>query len=115
MLPRESRLNSPRDFTRVTRAGNRGAARTVVVHVVSSDDGEPSRVGFVVSKRVGNSVVRHRVVRRLRAVTAARLSGLPGGTSIVVRALPAAADATSGELAADVSTALRRSEGRKRR
>ncbi len=68
----------------------------------------PPRVGFVVSRAVGNSVVRHRVVRRLRALVAERLPGLPEGTDLVVRAQPPAATAASPELAAALDRALDR-------
>jgi ribonuclease P protein component len=65
-------------------------------------------VGFVVSKAVGNSVVRHRVARRLRHLMRDRLGTLPAGCSLVVRALPAAAASTSAELGTDLDGALRR-------
>jgi ribonuclease P protein component len=65
-------------------------------------------VGFVVSKAVGNSVVRHRVVRRLRALVAAQLDLLPTGADLVVRAQPAAATATSAQLGEDLDRVLRR-------
>lgn len=68
----------------------------------------PPRVGFVVSKAVGNSVVRHRVTRRLRALMAPRLAGLPDGADVVVRAQPAAATARFDEIAADLDRALER-------
>jgi ribonuclease P protein component len=114
MLPTAARLHTPEQFQRVTRSGRRGAAATLVVHVDdAADDG--TRAGFVVSKKIGNSVVRHRVVRRLRAVVRQRLTDLPAGTDLVIRALPAAADATSAALNADFGLALRRAEGRKRR
>lgn len=58
----------------------------------------PPRVGFVVSKAVGNAVVRNRTKRRLRASVATRLSGIPSGLDVVVRANPAAARATYAEL-----------------
>ncbi|GAA1030293.1 hypothetical protein GCM10009565_65280 [Amycolatopsis albidoflavus] len=67
-----------------------------------------ARAGFVVSKAVGNSVVRHRVTRRLRHLVSARLGTLPAGTSLVVRALPPAASASSAELGSDLDAALRR-------
>ena len=67
-----------------------------------------TRVGFVVSKAVGNSVVRHRVSRRLRHPRAERLGQLPTGTAVVVRALAPAATATSAELGRDLDAALRR-------
>jgi ribonuclease P protein component len=58
----------------------------------------PPRVGFVVSKAVGNAVVRNRTKRRLRASVATRLTGIPAGLDLVVRANPAAAAATWDEL-----------------
>ena len=61
-------------------------------------------MGFVVSKAVGGSVVRHRVTRRMRAAVAPRLASLPNGSMLVLRALPAAA--TRAELAGDVAAAV---------
>lgn len=67
-----------------------------------------TRVGFVVSKAVGGSVVRHRVSRRLRHLVRDRLPELPAGMLLVVRALPPAAEATSQDLGADLDSALRK-------
>ncbi|MGB3184534.1 MAG: ribonuclease P protein component [Ornithinimicrobium sp.] len=126
MLPQRHRLRTSGDFTAVLSRGARGVRRAgtprLVVHcsgvphvsqnATESDDpvpvSVPPRVGFIVSKAVGNSVVRHRVTRRLRAVMAARLAFLPPGTDVVIRALPRAAVASSVVLAADVDRALRR-------
>ena len=68
------------------------------------------------SKAVGGSVVRHAVTRRLRHLTGPRLADLPAGASVVVRALPASAMASSAELAVDLdgalASALRKAEKR---
>jgi ribonuclease P protein component len=69
--------------------------------------GPSPRVGFVVSKAVGNSVVRHRVARKLRHVLRERLDQVPPGSRLVVRALPKSATANSARLAADIDRALR--------
>lgn len=37
---------------------------------------------------MGNSVIRHRVVRRLRHRVVANLASFPAGSDVVVRALP---------------------------
>ena len=66
------------------------------------------RAGFVVGKAVGNSVVRHRVTRRLRAVVAAELDRLPASSDLVVRARPEAADAESAVLRRDLAAGLDR-------
>jgi ribonuclease P protein component len=67
-----------------------------------------ARVGFVVSKAVGNSVVRHRVSRRLRHLVADRIGTLPAHCALVIRALPPSAGASSSELGVDLDGALRR-------
>lgn len=64
-------------------------------------------MGFVVSRKVGNSVLRHRVTRRLRHMV--RDLDRPDGIDVVVRALPAAAqegDALGVDLSAAWSRAL---------
>jgi ribonuclease P protein component len=68
----------------------------------------PPTVGFVVGKAVGGSVVRNRVKRRLRHLTAARLDRLAGGSALVVRALPPAAAASYADLGADLDKCLDR-------
>jgi ribonuclease P protein component len=66
------------------------------------------RAGFVVGKAVGNSVVRHRVTRRLRAVVLTELHRLPPTADLVVRARPEAAEATSERLRRDLAAGLDR-------
>jgi ribonuclease P protein component len=68
----------------------------------------PARIGFVVGRGVGGSVVRSQVTRRLRHVTRARLDQVPDGSLMVVRALGPSASATSAELGAELDAALRR-------
>ena len=68
----------------------------------------PPTVGFVVSRAVGNAVTRNVVKRRLRQLSWERLAGLPEGTEIVVRALPASATASYADLGADLDRALAR-------
>jgi ribonuclease P protein component len=77
------------------------------VHLHRADGATAPRAGFVVSKAVGGSVVRHRVARRLRHLVGARLSLLPSDALLVVRALPPAAMSTSAELGEDLDAGLR--------
>ncbi|MBA2308096.1 MAG: ribonuclease P protein component [Pseudonocardiales bacterium] len=107
MLPATARLTRRVDFAAVVRRGRRSGRHLLVVHVLSTSDG-PARAGFVVSKAVGGSVIRHRVLRRLRHVLRPRLDQLAAGTHVVVRALPPSADASSAELAVELDTALHR-------
>ena len=107
------RLSGSARFALVMRSGRRAGSSTVVVHLArpdgepaSPDAGAPARVGFVVSRAVGNAVTRNRVKRRLRALT--RVAELPTGSLVVVRALPPAATASYAELRRDLARCLSR-------
>ena len=79
-----------------------------MVHWHADAGPHPARVGFVVSKAVGNAVARNRVKRRLRHLTREHLEGLPGRGVLVVRALPASAAASYAELEQDLVRGLSR-------
>jgi ribonuclease P protein component len=60
------RLKRRTDFRAAAQAGARAPAKAFVLQAVKREEGGPIRVGFTVSKQVGNAVVRNRVRRRLR-------------------------------------------------
>jgi ribonuclease P protein component len=108
VLAAAQRLRRSADFAAAIRGGRRAGRGTLVVHLLVDEPAFAStaRAGFVVSKAVGNSVVRNRVQRRLRHLIRPLLSELPAGATVVVRALPPAAEATSAVLATDLEGAL---------
>jgi ribonuclease P protein component len=111
VLSSAHRLSDGASFREAVRTGRRCGARTVVVHLAtkqSSEADRPPRVGFVVSKAVGDAVTRNRVKRRLRHQAREHVTSLPGSAVLVVRALPAAATASSAELGADLARCLQR-------
>ena len=111
VLPRSRRLRRSRDFTATFRRGARAGTPSVVVHVAVSDRNPPeeTRVGFVVSKAIGNAVARNRVKRRLRHL----VTGLPSPftADVVVRALPLSFSEPE-RLAGDLESAWRRAFAR---
>ena len=115
MLPAAHRMRTSADFSTVlrTRGSGRAGSRLLVVHVRTpgtADDADTAdcRVGFVVSKAVGNSVVRNRTQRKLRHLMRDRLGVFPPGSLVVVRAQPAAASATGAELGAELDRLIPR-------
>lgn len=108
MLPRPNRLTGADAFRAAIKSGRRAGSATLAVHFARSDRPGPARVGFVVSRAVGNAVDRNLVKRRLRHLTRGHLAVLPGSTVLVVRANPAAAGAPAAELAADLDRCLER-------
>ncbi|KAA1415394.1 ribonuclease P protein component [Nocardioides humilatus] len=113
MLPADQRMAHPTAFRHAVKAGRRSGSRTLVTHVAvaATPTGAPAQVGFVVSKAVGNAVVRNRVKRRLRHLARARVSRLEPDALVVVRAQPAAGAASFEELASDLDRCLDRSLG----
>lgn len=98
-------MRSASEFRRTIRGGVRAGRSTLVVSAHRPDPAPMGvRVGFVVSKAVGNAVTRNRVKRRLRHLARPLVDRTPAGTLVVVRALPPAATAT-GQLADDLGSA----------
>ena len=60
-------LKKNRDFQQVYKRGTSKANRYLVMYVLENHDRHmENRLGISVSKKVGNSVVRHRVTRLIR-------------------------------------------------
>ncbi|WP_376092363.1 ribonuclease P protein component [Roseomonas sp. CCTCC AB2023176] len=64
------RIKQRRDFLRAARTGKRAARPGLILQAqpvpAAGPDAAPLRVGFTVTKKVGNAVVRNRTKRRLR-------------------------------------------------
>ena len=58
-------LKKNRDFQNVYRRGRSYANRYLIMYVLPNDT-ERNRFGISVSKKVGNSVIRHHLTRQLR-------------------------------------------------
>ena len=107
MLPTAARMRRRQEFTLAMRRGRRSGRPLLSAHLVIREGRpEPARVGFVVSRAVGNAVVRNRVRRRLRHLMRERIGWLPEGSLLVIRANAAAADARQRDLAADLDLVL---------
>lgn len=65
------RLKRRAEFLRVASKGRKAPMPGVVLQALKRDDDAPARIGFTVTKKVGNAVVRNRTRRRLKE--AARL------------------------------------------
>jgi len=129
MLAAAQRLRRRAEFSTAVRTGRSAGRGAVVVHLTlpssqqpaqshphdldeptsapgAANATPPARVGFVVSKAVGGAVVRNQVKRRLRHLARERLDALPAGTTLVVRALPRAADRSYQRLGVDLDNAI---------
>ena len=110
MLAKANRIRSGADYRLTVRKGARVHAPNTITYVraASVPGGElgPARFGFIVSKAVGGAVVRNTVRRRLKAVCRELLPEVAPGREIVVRALPASAQASWITLQSEIRRAV---------
>jgi ribonuclease P protein component len=102
------RLKRRTDF-RATATGARAPASTFVLQARARGDEGACRVGFTVSKQVGNAVERNRVRRRLReTVRLAGAAALRAGHDYVLVGRRAALAAPFRDLTRELGAALHR-------
>ncbi|WP_083508875.1 ribonuclease P protein component [Arthrobacter alpinus] len=106
MLATKNRMRTSANFSHTVRSGVRNGRRNVVLYMVSTSPDEPSQIGFIVAKTVGNAVTRNLVKRRLREIVVETVRQHPHGVNVVVRALPVSATASFGDLVADYRKAF---------
>ena len=84
-MPAPARLKRRAEFLKVAASGRKAATHGLVLQVLQRDDAAPVRLGFTVTKRVGNAVVRNRTRRRLREAARLVLScDPPRGVDLVL-------------------------------
>jgi len=90
-------LKKTADFRTVYNRGKSFANKYLVMYVMENNQNK-SRLGISVSKKVGNSVVRHRVTRLIRESYRLQESIFNSGLDIVVIARASAAEVSYWEI-----------------
>jgi ribonuclease P protein component len=107
VLARANRIVRADDYRNTVRRGRKSATAHCVVYVnAPKPPGADVRFGFIVAKSVGNAVVRNTVRRRLKAIARTKLSVLPEGTDVVIRALPGTLDVPWSTLLEEISVVI---------
>ena len=100
-----TRLTRRAEFLRVAAKGRRAPVHGLVLQALPREDSAPARLGFTVTKKVGNAVVRNRTRRRLKEAARLHLRDHPlTGVDLVL----IGRDATRGRRFADLVEDLRR-------
>ena len=82
-------LKKNSDFQRVYKKGKSYANKYLVMYILRQDT-QRNRIGISVSKKVGNSVVRHRLTRLIRESYRLNEKEFVGGLDMIVIARPGA-------------------------
>lgn len=90
-------LKKNRDFQAVYRKGTSKANRYLVMYILPNQQ-EGNRLGISVSKKVGNSVVRHHLTRLLRESYRLHEEEFQCGYDIVTVARPSAKEISYREM-----------------
>lgn len=103
-MEKRFRLKKNGAFTYVYRRGKNASSRDLVMLYAKN---KGIKVGFSVSKKVGNAVTRNLVKRRLRECFRPHLGGIKTGLYVIV-ARPSAAQATFQSLFRQVQDLLKK-------
>jgi ribonuclease P protein component len=104
-----TRLTRRAEFLLVAGKGRKAPAPGLVLQALDRADDAPARLGFTVTKKVGNAVVRNRTRRRLREAARAVLAEMPlSGVDLVL----IGRDGTRGRAFAALKDDFRRALGK---
>jgi ribonuclease P protein component len=107
--PTLSRLKRRAEFLRVASAGKKAAVGGVVLQALPRADTLPARLGFTVTRKVGNAVVRNRTRRRLKEAARLLLAQRPvTGADLVLIGRDSTRKRNFIALQADIRRALER-------
>lgn len=106
-LGRRARIKQGRDFLRVRQAGERAVKGCLIANWLRLPAEARSRLGVVVSKKVGNSVVRSRVKRLLRESYRQHQHELTQPLDLVLVARPSIAEKDFVSVERDLMATLR--------
>jgi ribonuclease P protein component len=102
-----NRLTRRAEFLLVAARGRKAATPGLVLQALARGDDAPARIGFTVTKKVGNAVVRNRISRRLRARARLVLAEAPcPGQDLVLIGRDATRGRTFPALLEDLRAAL---------
>jgi ribonuclease P protein component len=106
-VDRSYSLKRHKEF-RYTYARGRVQSLPLYTLVYAKSRNESVRIGFSVSKRIGNAVQRNRAKRRMRAGLSPMLPHISGGFNVIFVAKPDVLNAPFSELQKQMETLLRR-------
>lgn len=98
MLPKENRLDLSKEFSRLKKYGLACKTPFFTLLWQGQKQNQNSRVGFVVSNKIGKAVVRNRIRRVLREAVKSCSSHIPTGINLAIIASPRTMEADQENL-----------------
>jgi len=82
-MDKKNRLRKNEDFKRIYKNGKNYYNRNLIMYIMKNEL-EDTRIGFTVSKKIGNSVVRNRVRRRIKEIVRKNFNNIKEGYDIIL-------------------------------
>ena len=109
MLKSKYRLKKRKTFNYIYRHGkSAGCDCLTLIYISAKMKDTDLRVGFSVSKKVGNSVVRHRTVRKMREAVKPFIEKIKPWHNLIFVAKELARDKSVAELSAAIELVLKK-------
>jgi ribonuclease P protein component len=105
-LGKDKRIKYGRDFKRIRELGSRLSVGSLILNWLETPDAKTSRVGVVVSRKIGGAVKRNRVRRLLREVFRLHQHELCRPVDIVLIAKPSIAEKNFRQIESEYLNAL---------
>jgi ribonuclease P protein component len=105
---RTDRLLRSSEYQHVAQHGRRATSNAFVVLVAPRNTAGPPRLGITTSRKVGSSVARNRVRRRVREWFRRERAGIRSSLDVVVIARRPAVDLTAAEMSPMLSALVTR-------
>lgn len=108
-MKRSDALRRKKEFRYTYRAGKSCGGKLLSL-VYAKNRGSSVKIGFSVSKKIGNAVVRNRVKRRMREAVTPMIPAIKGGMNLIFIAREAIVEAPFLEIRGSMLSQLRRAE-----
>jgi ribonuclease P protein component len=106
-LASPGRLTHRAEFLRAAAKGRKAPMPGVVLQALPRGDREPAQLGFTVTKKIGNAVIRNRTRRRLKEAARLVLAERPlSGVDLVLVGRAATRERDFADLKDDLRRAL---------
>jgi ribonuclease P protein component len=106
------KLRKNTQFKRVYNEGKYFVEKFVVLYLAKNED-NISRVGYSVGKKVGNSVIRNRVKRRMREIIRKEGIYFKNGLDLIFMARASSSDASFSEIKQNIDSLIKRARLKK--
>ena len=100
MLKRVNRLRKRYQFNYIYKSGSKFSGQSIVLFASASKT-KAIKVGFAVSKKLGNAVTRNKIRRRLREIVFGQIPSLKQNYNIIVMARDDILKFSFSDIAAD--------------